>query len=160
MEEISPQKSCQHDIYLWLNAALLVVVLFLPFSLIYGSRMPAFGVHTESDWILYACLLLLIAITVDGVLSLADWHDHMMGGVPVWLVSAIGLFWIFIIMVALHYLINHPSFAWALAVLFFLHACVAGFSLWRNHDGWWLWFAWWRDITCALALLIWPAYWP
>ncbi len=159
MNEINQQGNTQQTIYIWLSIALLTPILLLPLRLTYGGGTPAFGVNIELRWLLLASCLLLVAVTADLLLRLINHSsDHASRSLP-WSMYA-SAFWILVVCTAIPYIVVQPSLVWYLAALFLLHACATGFSLWRGDDGWWLWCAWWRDMTCALSLLVWPAYWP
>ncbi len=132
----------QSNRHLELSYALINTIMFLPVILI---PMLTVGFHTTG--LLCIALFLMVAVTMDTILYKISNFKQAVDAV----------LWVILTALIIISTFASQDAAYPVAILFMIHSSRSGYHLFvshKNHNHWWLWPAWIRDISASLTIFI------
>jgi len=133
--------------YILTHTVLFLPVLLWPLPTLIFQNPMLYDIFIPT-WLTCIVIQLLVAVAMDSMLyKITNFKQAIDATLWVSLMA----------MISISTLQKHES-AWVFGILFLIHSFRAAYKLMRaeqHQTSWWLWLAWGRDITSAIAILIW-----
>ncbi len=129
------------------SAALLLPVVAWPWMWFARAGLDA-AADEAKVWLMSSAMLFVAAVVADSLLA---WSRRAAEEWSPFHAAA----WVLIGVLGASLALRWEQGAFAMGVLFFLHALRSALPLWRGAGAWWHWMAWGRDALAALSLFCW-----